>query len=297
MSLAVIILILCIIINSLIGVVFKLFDRFEINIFYAILINYIVCVITGSIYLGSMPISLNSVNEIWFPYAAALGFVFVSVFTVYGNSVKYFGIVVSTIFQKMSMLAPALVAIFLYGEKLNLLKIIGILIGILSIVFLSYQKKDKTNEESTSLPKKFWLIPFAVFIGSCVIDSTLFLMEAEQIAPSGDISFVIHLFFFAFIAGFILLIVQLLRGDRQYLKSKDIIAGIGLGIPNFFSIYLLMEVIASGWDASVVFPINNVGILSCSAVLGFILFREKITNNKVLGLTMAIIAIVLISFK
>lgn len=297
MSLAVIILILCIVINSLIGVVFKLFDRFGINLFYAILINYCVCVITGSIYLGHMPISLNSANEIWFPYAAALGFVFVTIFTIYGNSVKYFGIVVSTIFQKMSMLAPALVAIFLYNEKLNLLKATGIIVGILSIVFLSYQKNDKNKEHSTTLPKKFWLIPFAVFIGSCVIDSTLFLMEAEQIAPSGDISFVIHLFFFAFIAGLILLIIQLLKGDRQPLTSKDIIAGICLGIPNFFSIYLLMEVIASGWDASVVFPINNVGILSCSAILGFIFFKEKITGNKVVGLAMAIIAIVLISYK
>lgn len=297
MSTAVIILILCIVINSLIGVVFKLFSRFEINIFYAIMVNYIVCVITGSIYLGHMPISLDSMDEKWFPYAAALGFVFVSVFTIYGNSVKYFGIVVSTIFQKMSMLAPALVAISLYGEKLNLIKAMGILVGILSIVFLSYEKNVQTSENANSVSKKFWLIPFAVFLGSCIIDSTLFLMEVEKIAPSGDISFVIHLFFFAFLAGLILLIIHLVKGNRERLEAKDIIAGICLGIPNFFSIYLLMEVIASGWDASVVFPINNVGILSCSAILGFILFREKITRNKVVGLVMAIVAIVLISYK
>lgn len=297
MSTAVIILILCIVINSLIGVVFKLFSRYEINIFYAIMVNYIVCVITGSIYLGHMPISMDSIDEKWFPYAAALGFVFVTVFTIYGNSVKYFGIVVSTIFQKMSMLAPALVAISLYGEKLNLLKAAGILVGILSIVFLSYEKNETVNENSPSLSKKYWLIPFAVFIGSCIIDSTLFLMEAEQIAPSGDISFVIHLFFSAFIAGLFLLILQLIKGNREKLEMKDVIAGICLGIPNFFSIYLLMEVIASGWDASVVFPINNVGILSFSAVLGFLLFREKITRNKVVGLVMAIIAILLISYK
>lgn len=297
MSLAVIILILCIIINSLIGVVFKLFSRFDINIFYAIMINYIVCVITGSLYLGHMPISVDSMDAKWFPYAAILGFVFVSVFTIYGNSVKYFGIVVSTIFQKMSMLAPALVAISFYGEKLNFLKTLGILVGILAIVLLSYVKNEKSDEESNPISKKYWLIPIAVFLGSCIIDSTLFLMEAEQIAPSGDISFVIHLFFFAFIAGLILLILQIVKGNREQLESKDIIAGICLGVPNFFSIYLLMEVIASGWDASVVFPINNVGILSCSALLGFILFREKITRNKVVGLIMAILAIILISYK
>lgn len=296
MSTAVIILILCIVINSLISVVFKLFSRFEINIFYAILVNYIVCVITGSIYLGHMPLAIDSVKETWFPYAAALGFIFVIVFTIYGNSVKHFGIVVSTIFQKMSMLAPAVIAIALYNENLSWLKALGIGIGILSIIFLSYHKRDKSANSAPAIPKKYWFLPLSVFLGSCIIDSTLFLMEAEKIAPSGDISFVIHLFFFAFIAGLMLLLIQLVKGNRKRIERKDIIAGIGLGIPNFFSIYLLMEVIASGWDGSVVFPINNVGILSCSAIMGFIIFRERITQNKIVGLIMAIVAILLISY-
>ena len=296
MSVAVIILILCIVINSLISLVFKLFSRFKINIFYAILINYIVCVITGSLYLGQMPLAIESVKEIWFPYSAVLGFIFVIVFTIYGNSVKYFGIVISTIFQKMSMLSPAIIAIAVFNEDLNWSKALGIAIGILSIIFLSYHKSEKRENSAPAIPKKFWFLPLSVFLGSCIIDSTLFLMEAKKIAPSGDISFVIHLFFFAFVAGLVLLILQLVKGNRLRLEKKDIIAGICLGIPNFFSIYLLMEVIASGWDASVVFPINNVGILSCSAIMGFIIFRERITQSKIIGLIMAIIAIVLISF-
>lgn len=243
-----------------------------------------------------MPISTASIDEVWLPYAAVLGFIFVTVFTIYGNSVKHFGIVVSTIFQKMSMLAPAIIAITLYNEELNWLKAIGIGIGILAIIFLSYQKAGKADITTSVDKKKYWALPLAVFLGSCIIDSTLFLMEAEKIAPSGDISFVIHLFFSAFIAGLILLMIQLARGNRTALLRKDIIAGIGLGIPNFFSIYLLLEVIASGWDASVVFPINNVGILAGAAIFGFILFRERITRNKVIGLMLAIVAIVLISY-
>ena len=179
---------------------------------------------------------------------------------------------------------------------LDSLKTLGIAIGILSIIFLSYHKSEKSANSAPVIPKKYWFLPLSVFLGSCIIDSTLFLMEAEKIAPSGDISFVIHLFFFAFVAGLVLLILQLVKGNRLRLEKKDIIAGICLGIPNFFSIYLLMEVIASGWDASVVFPINNVGILSCSAIMGFIIFRERITQSKIVGLIMAIIAIVLISY-
>ena len=297
MSTPAIILISCIVINSFIGVVFKLFARYGVNTFYAIMVNYIACVITGSIVMGEMPISVESVHERWFSTAVGLGFLFVIIFNIYATTIKYFGIVVSTIFQKMSMLAPAIIAILFYGETLNTFKAVGILLGILSIFFLSYQKndtKEKTSEIKTNV-KKYWFLPFAVFLGSCIIDSSLFLMEAENIAPSGDISFVIHLFFFAFVAGLFLLVIQLIKGAKS-MQVRDLVAGICLGIPNFFSIYLLLKVIASGWDASVVFPVNNVGILSGSAIFGFLLFREQITRNKIVGLALAIIAIVLISY-
>lgn len=279
----------------MIGVVFKLFHKFDINILYAIVVNYLVCVITGSIYLGYLPISLDSVNQPWFVVAAILGFVFVSVFNLYGNTVKHFGIVVATIFQKMSMLAPAIVAILWYNEQLSLIKAIGILIGIFAIGFLSYQKKEiDHNHISQPLPLKYWLLPLGTFLGSCLIDSTLFLLEAEKIAPSGDIPFVIHLFFFAFIAGLVLLAVNRIK-DKTKLRRKDVVAGILLGVPNFFSIYSLLLVISSGWEASVVFPINNVGILSVSALIGFLVFKEKLTINKIIGLSMSIIAIILLS--
>ena len=209
MSAALIILILCILINSLIGVVFKLYNKYDIHILYAIVINYAVCVITGSIFFGRFPISIESTNYKWFPIAVGLGFVFVLVFNLYAHTVKHFGIVISTIFQKMSMIAPALIAILYYAEQLTFPKGLGILLGIFAIAFLSMQKKSKQDIEVFDIPLHYWLLPLGTLIGSCLIDSSLFLLEAEQIAPSGDISFVIHLFFFAFLAGLILVAIDI----------------------------------------------------------------------------------------
>lgn len=293
MSSAVIILIACIIVNSFIGVVFKLFDRYQVNIPVAIVLNYIVCVITGSLFIGEFPISMASMDEPWFWVAAMLGFVFVTTFNLYGFTVKHFGIVIATIFQKISMIAPVVIALGWYGDTFTFTKIAGILLGIGSIVYLSTEQSDSSSEQQSS-NKKLWLLPIATLLGSMIIDSTLYLLEVERIAPQGDARFVIHLFFFAFIAGIIMLSVNAFKNGLS-VQAKDLWAGIGLGVPNFFSIYLLLLVIASGWEGSVVFPMNNVGILACSALFGFVLFREAVTRSKIIGLSLAILAIVLIN--
>jgi multidrug transporter EmrE-like cation transporter len=83
--------------------------------------------------------------------------------------------------------------------------------------------------------------------------------------------------------------------NRTAIRKKDIIAGFALGIPNFFSIWLLLKVLANGMEASVVFPIINVGILVTTAILGLILFGEKFKFQKTIGFLMAVAAIILIA--
>ena len=48
-------------------------------------------------------------------------------------------------------------------------------------------------------------------------------------------------------------------------------------------------------DGSVVFPINNVGILLTTAVLGLIFFKEKFNLQKLIGFSMAILAIIMVA--
>ena len=83
---------------------------------------------------------------------------------------------------------------------------------------------------------------------------------------------------------------------KTKLSRKTLLAGIGLGIPNLFSIYLLVLVLSQGIDGSVVFPINNVGILAGSAILGVILFKEKLGITQLSGLALATASILLIAY-
>jgi drug/metabolite transporter (DMT)-like permease len=209
-------------------------------------------------------------------------------------TVQNFGVVVSTIFQKMSLIAPTLIAILIYNEPAGFTKWAGILCSVLAIFLLSYQKTEKKEQSSSNA--LLWLFPILTFVGSCLIDSALYLIEKKNLAENGDIGFVASLFLFAGINGLIILMVQFLR-KKTIFQWKNMVGGIALGIPNFFSIYLLLLVLQQGWGGSFVFPVNNVGVLVVAAIFGLFLFREKLTKAKIAGFILAIVAIILITIN
>ena len=90
------------------------------------------------------------------------------------------------------------------------------------------------------------------------------------------------------------MIYDYIKNGTTY-RWKEVIAGFALGVPNFFSIYFLLMVLSNGMDGSVVFPINNVGILLLTAVLGLLFFSEKFNLRKMIGFSMAVLSIILVA--
>ena len=51
----------------------------------------------------------------------------------------------------------------------------------------------------------------------------------------------------------------------------------------------------TGWGSAVVYPVNNVAIVMISALVAVLFFREKLTRLNMIGILVAIAAILLIS--
>jgi uncharacterized membrane protein len=66
---------------------------------------------------------------------------------------------------------------------------------------------------------------------------------------------------------------------------------------NFFSLYFLVYALHHGWDGSVLFPVNNMGVLLLAALTGVLIFKEDLTLNKIIGFVLATGAIVLLAFS
>ena len=51
------------------------------------------------------------------------------------------------------------------------------------------------------------------------------------------------------------------------------------------------------FDNVILFPIYNIGVVSLTALIGWLVFKERLTWKNYLGLAIALIAVILISIK
>jgi len=78
---------------------------------------------------------------------------------------------------------------------------------------------------------------------------------------------------------------------------KNILGGVVFGVPNFASLIFFFNALeSSGFGASQVFPIVSMGVVVLSALIGLILFKEKLSLMNWIGLGFAVLSIYLITF-
>ena len=281
-------LILSITFSTFINLIFRWFKDYEVNKFQAILINYLVCFIVGFSLSDNQEMLANIQSE-WFPYCILLGFVFVAIFFSMALTTEKMGISVTAVSGKMSVVVPILFAYFFANEHLSPWFIIGLVLSLMSIYFISI-KKDLTFD------KKYLALPIIVFIGGGVIDTSLKVLEDAYGSNVSMDTISYSIFLGAFLAGTVLFIIKN-KGNILVFERKSLIAGVLLGVPNYFSIFFLLSAIAGFTDRSaLVFGINNIGVVLLSTILSVLIFREKLSLKNQIGLALAIVSIVIISY-
>ncbi len=246
-----------------------------------------VCGTLGSLIMRDFPIKTDIVSTPWFIYALFLSLCFITFFNVNAYTIQKVGMVITSIFQKLSLIFPVILGILVYQESTSNQKYAGILLTILAIILINIKPKS----DGDASWKKYWFWPFLVFFGSGLIEVTLFYVEQSGKLQSAGIDFVTLLFC---MAGFWGLLFLMIRGQLSF-KKQDVIAGILLGIPNFFTIYLLIKGLELGWEGSVLFPLNNLGVIVLTTIIGVSFFKEKMSPINYLGIIFSLIAVWLIS--
>jgi len=274
-------------------IIFKLYDKFGVNNLPAIIINYFTCYITATLYTGTIPTNQNTLNEAWFIPAIFLSAVFILIFYLTAVCIQQLGMAKTIVYQKMSLIAPAILGLCFFGEFISFEKVTGIILAILAVYALSGLNPDKSSGKFFN--SKYEAFGILVFLGSCCIDGTLYLLETTDTVTNADVNFVAHLFLFAGILGSLFLAFKYINGTKIPIRIKDVLGGIALGVPNFFTIYLIFRILNSGFDGSSFFPIQNVGILALATLTGILIFNEKLTRLNKMGLFLAFLTIILLS--
>ena len=285
-------LLLSIACSSLIFLIFKSFRQYKVARFPAIVFNYLVAAILGFGMNASLIQFDHFVEAKWLPNALILGVVFITLFNVMAMTTEKLGASVGSIANKMALIAPVIFAIVYYGDSINVLKVMGVLLALLGIVFSSLKPKTfKAGFHKSDL----WL-PFVLLIGSGFIDTYIKYTEEYSIGNSSDSQlFSSTVFFTAFLIG---MISSIFRGERQFFKVQNILGGAILGVINFGSIFFLIETFRSaGLQSSVVFPINNVGVVLVTSGFSYLIFKERFSKMNQVGIFCAVMAVILISLS
>lgn len=283
-------IILNILINTVLFIIFKLFTKFKVNTFHAIVINYCIA-FTFAFSQTNANYSLVEIpKQDWFYGAIILGFLFITIFNVLASTIQKLGISVVAVASKMSVIIPILFGLVIYKETLGVYKIIGILLALVA-VYLSSVKKD------LNIKKSYFYLPIILFFGSGFLDALLKYFEKRYVSNNELEIYTGTIFFTAFILGSIVVIYQIIF-KKLKLTKKSILAGILLGIPNYYSIFFLLKALQTkNMETSSIYTLNNVGIVLLSTLIGFLFFKEKISLKNMFGICLSIIAIILITLS
>jgi drug/metabolite transporter (DMT)-like permease len=280
-------LFLAIFLSSLIFVLFKVFPLFKIDTFQAIVFNYISAFLCGYILYGSDLKEEAWENTNWIFYAILAALLFISLFVLMGKSAQKNGMAITSVAVKMSMAVSVLGMVFIYNEQLPFLKILAILLAFSGVILVSFSKKSSDSKQQT------WWMLLILFFGSGILDLLLNYVQKTQVDVISTALFSAFGFGIAGLIGLGILITQIIRRKTR-IEFRNVIGGVILGVPNFFSIFLLMRAYNSvTWSDSSVLAVINVAIVCISTLLGTLIFSEKISWAKGLGLCCSLLAIYL----
>lgn len=275
--------------SSVLLVIFKYFQKFGVNTFQAITVNYVVAASLGYMMTPEHFSMVELTHKPWALSAVLIGSVFIGMFYIMALSSQKVGIAVSSVANKMSLVIPVVAGFILYNETMGALKITGIVLAVIAVVMVTFTK-TKMEVES-----KYLVLPFIIFLGSGFLDTIFKYVQTTQLATGEIEIFSASLFLMSAIVGSSILITKrVFKGS--VLETKSIIAGFALGVPNYFSIHFLLNALnLPNLESTVVFPINNTGIVLLSTLLAILLFHEKLSKLNWAGVALAVASISLIA--
>lgn len=275
--------------SSFLFTAFKLFEKYRVDSFKAIVFNYITAFLLAYMMSNGTVVSALLVAE-WRWLALLLGLIFIVSFNIMARSSQEAGVAISSVANKMSFVGPILFGIFILGEHYSILQNLGVVLAIVAVILSSGLGSQKLESKKLKLP-------ILLFFAGLAIDIILHIGETQYIKEGENLLFTGSTFGIAALLGFIYMIYLSIK-EKSTPKLRDIVGGILLGIPNFFSIFFFLSALEesekAGWDSSKLFPMANLGIIVVNAFVGYFIFKEKLNRINYIGILLALLSIALI---
>jgi len=208
------------------------------------------------------------------------GVLYLSGFVALNWNIRKNGMVLSATFMKLGVLVPTLMAILFFGEVPSALQLLGILGAVAAIVLIRSEKGTARVQSSLGL----LLLPLTGGMADA-------MSKVYDVYGTAELNSHFLLYTFAVAFG---LCVLLAVSKRQSITPKDVLFGLLIGIPNYFtSRFLLLSL--KTIPAIVAYPGYSVGAIVLVTLAGVLFFREKLSRRQMTALAVIMGALALLN--
>lgn len=287
--------------------IMRSYPKYQVNSFHAVVFNYYACVLTGLVLTPDLKafgeIQWNSQGTV---LTLALGTLFVVAFMSIGMTAQKVSVTAASLAGNMSLVIPVLFGLFIFkntNKEFTVLNYAGLVIALVALALGVMQTKTKSTAFAHDQPLEVsvlsyvWLLPVFTFLASGTNNTLINYLTMQYYRPDQTTLFMIIACSGAILIGTLLLLYKIFFGGEKLLL-RSVVGGLILGVPNFLSLYFLLQALGSfGNSAAFVFPIYNILSMLVSSLAAWILYKEKLNNLNRLGLALAVVAIILISYQ
>jgi drug/metabolite transporter (DMT)-like permease len=289
-------LLLSILSSTGIFLIFRLIEKRGVKTFPVIVINYLAAACTGLLLGRAEPAACAGDLPLpFFLLAVLIGILFIVMFFIVARSTQKAGMAITTIAGKMSVVFPISFSM-LYdpGDAFSALKAAGILLALPGVLLTVFKKRENLPDLSRLY------LPLILFAGLGVVDSLVKLSQYAFVSNDRLTFFTTLLFTISALCGILVSLTGRER-FRSLFRPGVLVWGILLGGVNFGSIYFFIRAlnyrmpVQGQVDSSVVFAVNNIGIVILSVLLGLLLFRERFSRINTAGMALCILATLILA--
>ena len=283
-------LLLAILSSASVAIVLKCFRNQRGNRFGIILGNYLTCILVSLVLMPDRS-AIFSGSGVTLLCGALGGVLFVAGLVSMQSSVTANGATLTAAFAKLGLLVPLALSILWFRERPGLWQIVGIVLALASVVVINSGKRGADgNEKSPAAPSLALLLLTLLACGGSDGMAKVF----EQVGRRSEDTLY---FFFVFLTAAVLsaaLAVMEYRRTGKRILLPELAAGVAVGIPNYFSSYLLLKALVS-LPAFLAYPVFSTGTILLVMAISAAVFRERPGRRQLAGLGLILAALVLLN--
>lgn len=191
------------------------------------------------------------------------------------------GVILPSVFSRLGgLLVPLAAAICFFGETPTVMQVAGSAIAALAIVAIN------TGNGRSSVTSAGSLLALLLFDGCAAAMSTVY----ERL---GNSALSTQFLFYTFATAFLICLFPIIKNQERF-GGKEILFGLGIGIPNFFASRCLLQALETV-PAVIAYPMRGVACILLVTLAGLLLFGEKLKKRQWAALGAILVAVVLLN--